>query len=211
MPSWLTGLLNLFGGGLSAIWNAFVNVIRSVDGYLEQRINQVQGFANNLYAGLFRLSAYITNFINRTYIPREQWIDGEFRLTSLAIITEIQNRKNADTDIRNWTNSQVSGARSFASSLFSGFVKWIISTIFGPLSKDVASVLDWILHEGAMLLDLITHPEKLLKLLWAFLFGSWLAFLLRYGPVVAAYLLRMWKPILPVVVQTLEDILTHVL
>lgn len=211
MPSWLQGLFNLFGGGLAAIWNAFVNVIRTVESYLEQKTAQAQNLANNVYAGLFNLSAYIARFINNTYLPREQWIDGAFRLVDVALVNEAQARKNADTDTRNWAGQQVDSARSFAQSLFNGFIKWILSTIFGPLSKDVATALDWILHEGAMILDLILHPEKLIKLLWAFIFASWLQFLVKFGPIVAAYLLRMWRPILPVVVTTLEDILTHIL
>lgn len=211
MLGWLGGLIGLFTGGLSAIWNAFVNVIRTVEGQSEQRDMGLQSEYNNLYAGLFRLSAYTTAFVNRTFSPWAKWVDGAIFNLSAYMNSNFAQVRNDIANTRSWASGQISAARSFAESLFTGFIKWIISTIFGPLSKDVAQALNWIFHEGAMILDLITHPEKLLKLLWVFIFGSWVTFLVKFGPIIAAWLLRMWKPILPVVVNVLEDILTHIL
>lgn len=211
MLNWLAGLLGFVTGAFQSLWNDIISVIRSVDGYLEKRIDNLQVQVNALIAGEWHLSAYIANFVSGAYANFVGWV--EIR-TGLMIVDYTAKFSRAETDLRStqsWVSSLISAAESLARSLFGNLTKWIISTIFGPLSRDIATALGWILKEGAYLLDLITHPEKLIALVLHYLFGVWVMLLIKYGPLAFAYGLKHWKSFLPTILTVTEDIIDHVL
>lgn len=211
MLNWLGGLLGLVTGAFQQLWDDLVNVVRNVDGYLENRIANLQAQVNALIAGEWHLSGYISSFITGPYNNFVGWV----QIRTGLMITDYTGKYNKlvseINSQRSWTASLVSAAESLAQSLFGNLTKWIISTIFGPLSRDVASALGWILKEGAYLLDIITHPEKLLALILHFIFGIWVQLLVKYGPIAFAWGLRNWKSALPTILSVVENIIDNVL
>lgn len=210
MLGWLSGLLGLVTGPFRQLWDDLINIIKSVEQFLENRQNVQQNDMNAVIAGLFRLSAYIVNFINGPYTNFVHWTENR---TDALAAQEARNYNALAGDInqtRSWAAGLIGAAESLARSLFGDLTKWIIGTIFGPLSHDIATALGWIANEGAMLLDLILHPEKLISILLKYLFGLWVELLVKYGPIVVSYGIKHWKMFLPVILRVLEEIINEI-
>jgi phage-related protein len=211
MPGWLAGLIGFFSGAFRELWNAVINVIRTLDGYLERRINAVQTQVNALIAGEWHLSFFISDFISGPFASFVKWT----QVRTATIITYFDGKYNDlarnINDIRSWVPGLVAAAEALARSLFGQLLKWVIDTIFGPLSRDIAKALGWIFKEGAWILDVLTHPEKLIALVLHYLFGAWVTFAIRYGPVMVSYGLRHWKTLLPTLLNIIENIIDHAL
>jgi hypothetical protein len=211
MLGWLQGLFGLFTGGLAAIWNAIVQVLQNIVNWTQQNLSDLYNRYNNLYVGLFRLSAYISNFITQTYVPTIAWLQGSIRLTvSWAQNNFVSLRGDLNAE-HSFAANGIGSARSFAQGLFSGFVKWVIGTIFGPLSRDVATVLGWILKEGAFLFDLLTHPDKLIKLLITYILSALITLISLFAKPLFLFFLAHWKSMIPELMTIIEDIIITVL
>lgn len=211
MLNWLAGLLGFVSGAFRQLWDDLIGIIRNVDGYLESRIANLQAQVNALIAGEWHLSDYIASFITGPYTNFVRWTQK--RTSDLAVQErDDYNRLVGNINqTRSWASSLFSAAESLAQSLFGGLTKWIISTIFGPLSRDIATALGWILKEGAYLFDIITHPEKLIALILRFIFGIWVSLLIKWGPIAFAWGLRNWKSILPTILSVIEHIIDTVI
>jgi hypothetical protein len=211
MLGWISSLLGFVTGAFQQLWDDLINIIKSVDGYLEGRVNNLQNQMNAVIAGEWNLSRYIANFVNGPYTNFVRWTEN--RTDSIVNYVNVKYNALAGdiNQTRSWTSGLVSGAEALARTLFGNLTKWIISTIFGPLSRDIATALGWILKEGAFLLDIITHPDKLIALILHYIFGLWVTLLIKYGPLAFAYGLRHWKSMLPTFLTVIEDIIFHVL
>lgn len=66
-------------------------------------------------------------------------------------------------------------AETFASRLVHDAIAWVQANVWTPLFKAISDAWQWITHEGAILFDYITHPDKLAALI----FDSLLALLER--------------------------------
>lgn len=207
MLGWLESLLGFVGGALKTLWDDLINIIRNVDGYLEQRINNIQAQVNALISGEWNLSSYIANFVNGPYTNLVRWTQSRTNALDQQERNDFNRLADGINSTRSWTASLVSAAESLAHLLFGNLTKWIIGAIFGPLSHDIATALGWIGKEGAYLLDIILHPDKLLSLILHFLFGMWIQLLVKWAPVVFAYGLRHWKSMMPTILNVVEEIL----
>ena len=50
--------------------------------------------------------------------------------------------------------------------------RWVTVHIYDPLARDFLQAWHWITHEGALVFDIITHPDKLVNLIWDALTGK---------------------------------------
>lgn len=208
MPGWLQSIVNFFGGGLSAIWHAFLNVINVVLGIESRDVNNALRYAASIAASLNSLRTAYDDFIRQSYIPLLQWlnttIDGIIAREAndynrlVNFINQLSHRSTQDITIL------ANGVQTDIAAL----IRWILSTIFGPLSKLIAQALAWIGKEGAYVFDLLTHLEKLADLIIAFLWSGWLLLFRKYAGQLVAFILHNWRAWLPGVLPVIEDIIT---
>lgn len=211
MLGWLDSILNFFTGGLRDIWNKLISVVRTLAGWTQDNLSALAARYNILYLGEFNLSSFIASFINRTYNPRQAWIDAIFK----QVINQERNDVNSVRGDLRGLEASVTGqfdSLSLGIALkFASLIKWIITTVAAPLISEIGRALGWIEQEGALLIDLITHPDKLLALLGKWLLEFWVTLFVKFSLPFARWLLGHWKPLLPTIVTVLEDIITHVL
>lgn len=207
MLGWLNSIVNFFTGGLALIWQTVLNVIKTVESYLEGRINIVQENVNITYGDVANLAKTFEIFTSVFYQPFTQWAE--------RAITELQNYVNtvaarlqgSINGLSAWATSQFDQLGSYIAGAILSLMKWIISAIFGPLSADIGKALAWIFNEGAYLFDVITHIDKLLTLVFAWLFANWSSLASKFGLLIVAWILANWRKTYPVIVTVLEDII----
>lgn len=207
MPGWLRDIVNFFGGGLAAIWHAFLNVINAVYQLLSGDIGNVLRYANALAAALRSLSTAFSDFVTFYYAPFVRWTEQTFNAQAkresddynrlVAFINALSHRATQDVTI----------VQEGVQSDIAALIRWILSAIFGPLSREIAQALGWIAKEGAYVFDLLTHLEKLADLIIAFLWSGWLLLFKKYAKQLVAFVLHNWRAWLPGVLPVIEDII----
>lgn len=211
MLNWLRGLFNRYGGALHNIWNDVVNLVMAVQGFDEAWLNQLLNIAFTLQADIRTVIGSFNGFLTGSYTTFVRWVQQQ--LFDINVRAD-EDYKHIGADIaalQARTNQQITVTQQTESSDIAGLIKWVLEHIFGPLSSQIAKALAWIENEGAYLIDLLTHADKLLAWLFAFLFKSWSTLLDKFGKLALAWFLGNWKLVAPLLVTILEDIITSVL
>lgn len=65
-----------------------------------------------------------------------------------------------------WAVREFARFRHWVAALFDAFRYWVINNIWKPLYKSLLAAWHWIDHEGSVLWFYITHPAKLVDLIW---------------------------------------------
>lgn len=211
MLNWLRSLINRVSGAEQRLWNDIINVIMAVQGYDEAWITQTWNFAQALLSDIRSVINFINSFIGNTYNPFSRWVQQQIFSIN---VREHEDYSQIGADIaalQSRTNQQVTIVQQNLSDGLSGIIKWILSHIFGPLSSDIAKILSWIAHEGAFMLDLLLHADKLLLYLLKFLGSQWQSLAGTYGKVVIRWFMANMRMLAPEIISVIEDIITSVL
>lgn len=208
MPGWLQAIVNFFGGGLAAIWHAFINVINVVLNIEGQDVRNLWNYVNRIASALNSLAGNYSFFLNHSYVPFLQWVNNTFNAQARRESDDYNRLVNFINGLSRQTNQNITILQDGISSDIAGLIKWILSAIFGPLSALVGRALAWIGKEGAYVFDLLTHLEKLAALILAFLFQGWLLLFQKYAKEIVTFVLRNWRSWLPGVLPVIEDIIT---
>lgn len=65
-----------------------------------------------------------------------------------------------------WAVREFMLVRHWVSELIDAVRSWVINDIWKPLDRSLLAAWHWIGHEGSILWFYITHPEKLVDLIW---------------------------------------------
>lgn len=208
MPGWLRSIANFFGGGLSAIWHAFLNVINAVWNVLTGDINDTLLYAQSVARSLDSLRRSFVFFVIFTYNPFVQWVVNTFNAVARRESDDYNRLVNFINNLARRTNQNITVIQDGVNADIAALIKWILSAIFGPLSAAIGRALAWIGKEGAYVFDLLTHLEKLADLLIAFLWQGWFLLFRKYAKQLVVFILRGWRGWLPGVLPVIEDIIT---
>jgi len=208
MPSWLKSVLNFFGGGLSAIWKAVVNLVNTTYQVLTGQIGDVRSYAESVAVSEHNLAETFTDFVSDFYAPFVQHTDGTFNDVGKRIDNNF-NTLNAKIDaLQKEHDTSITVVEQQESADYAALIKWVLSTVFGPLSSEIAQALAWIAKEGAYVYDLLTDLSKLADLVIAFLWTGWIALFQKYAKQVVIVILSDWKSWIPDLMPVIEDILS---
>ena len=211
MLGWLDSILNFFTGGLKDIWNKLIGVVRTLAGWTQNNISALQARYNQLFLGEWNLSTWIANFVNRTYNPRQIWIDAQLRNLANQERNDANGLRNDILGLKAYVTGQFDAESLFIAGKIAGLIKWVLTSVFGPLLSDVTHALAWIAKEGAYVLDLLTHRDKLAELLIGWLWIGWIGLFTKFFKPLVIYVLQRWKSLIPVIIPIIEDIIDHVL
>lgn len=211
MLTWLTNLLGLFTGALKTLWDDVINVVRALDGYVENKINWIRHEQEHQYNMIVSLSRAFSDFVTNFYAPFVTWVENTFNAQAKRENDDYNRLVKFINDLSRQTSQQITVVQQSSSNGLADLLKWVISHIFNPLFGDITKILDWIAHEGAYLLGLLASADRLLAWIFHYLFSQWSALLGKFGKLALIWFLRSWKTVFPVLVAVLEDIITTIL
>jgi hypothetical protein len=208
MPGWLSAIVNFFGGGLSAIWHAFINVINIVLSIINGNYNRQSNYSNKIAAALNSLTKSFVDFVVFAYNPFVNWVNQTVKALAKRESDDYNRLVNFINGLSHKASQDITIVQDNLSSDIAGLIKWILSVLLPPILRDIATALAWIAKEGAYVFDLLTHLEKLADLILAFLFKGWLVLFRKYSKPIVTFVIRNWRSWLPGVLPVIEDIIT---
>lgn len=211
MFGWLNGLLNRFTGGLSAIWNSFINVLQVLYGNVNNSINSVIAYANAIAAALRGVINDFNSFVVNDYYQ-----------FAVSIVTKIDNLTNALTrdynalltlihSIHGQDQQNITIVQDNLNNGLAALLQWVISHVFDPLFSDISGLLAWLARWGNWLVDILTHLEKLADLIMAFIWSGWLLLFQKYAKQIVLFIFHNWKSWIPSLLPIIEDIISAII
>lgn len=176
--------------GLSAVEKWIVKLLHAAYAYVDKLFNELRRAVDGVWTALENFGRSIRKFVLQVY-AYAKWIVihgipdvikwAEKELVSLTHDIE---------SLGKWALRQLDQLIKDIESAVKGVVSWVITHVFDPLKTDFLTAWHWITHEGALIYDLITHPEKLAALLAHYIWNSWLDLFKKFGPQIARWLVR---------------------
>lgn len=211
MLGWLNGLFNLFTGALSAIWNAVVNLVRTVYNWLDGAITTAWNDLTSLWNDVVNLADELRSFIVNSYNVFTQWVSHYFD----DVISWAQNLINGVnkyiSDVLSWANQEFNAVNNWVNGLFNSWYHWILSQVWDPLFNLASTAINWTEQQGAYVYDIITHPDKLVALVLAQVWSAWLSLTRQWAKPLMSFYLASWQLVAGELIPIIEDIISSVL
>src|SRR5260221_4933366 len=190
MPSWLKSLTGFFTGLFAPLWNKVLSLVTTVYRWLDKAVTVLRNDLDSLFADVFRFADSVSHFIYHTYNLFVNWVDKTFNDVIKWAGNWISKVEHYANGILAWVVQRIDSVSKWVTSLFNGLYKWIISNIWTPLYRDVTGAIRWIEHEGMFTYDLLTHPDKLVKLIIAYIWIAWLDLFRQFAKPITVYILQ---------------------
>lgn len=211
MLGWLNSLLNRFTGGLSVIWNSFINVLQVVYGNLSNSVNDGISYAQAVAAYVQRLSGDFNSFIVHDYNTFVTWTANSFSNLQGDMQRGFDRMQQIVDSFHNQDQQAIGVVQENLSNGLSGLIQWVIQHIFDPLFSDIGGLLAWLARWGNWLVDILTHLEKLADLIMAFLWSGWLVLFQKYAKQIVVFIFQNWKSWIPSLLPIIEDIISAIM
>lgn len=209
-------------GLINRIWGKFTSGIATVYHWVLNLIAVVYGYVNKLFDSISRYAVYVWRELQTFAHNVDVWITH----TVSWIINYIRSEANA---IVHWSIKIWDDLRAYAIAVYqwalkyfdyvinwvtanlAKFIKWIIQDVWIPLYSYFQSIATWVDRYGAWLLDIVSHPEKLVAWAMRYILSAWLSILRRWAGPVVRFLIQQSYRFLPDIVSLLEDVISKVL
>jgi len=211
MPSWLSGLVGLFTGTFHTLWGKVVSLVTTVYQWVDKGLTILRNDVTSVLGDVFRLADSVSSFVYNTYNTFVRWVDKTFSDVIKWASNEIATVEHYATDILTWATREFDSVNKWVTGLFDSIEKWVISDIWDPLYGSITGALAWIGHEGSFMYDLLTHPDKLVQLILAYVWSAWLDLFKQFAKPIVAYIVQNFKAVVPDLVSVMEDIITSIL
>ena len=185
----LKHILSWFSRTIKAVERWILKTIAAVYSYFDRIVTRLWHGLADVWKGLVAFSRSI-----------RKWAASVYHLILWII-------HKAIPDVISWALKQLRKVFNYAIAVYRTLVKWVdylitairkaisditqwvIKNIWRPLDNAITTAWHWITHEGTYILDLLTHPEKLVKLLAHWLWISWLDLIRQFARPIARWLL----------------------
>lgn len=211
MIAWLVGLYNRVYNKPIDLWNAVISTFITVYGFLASVNDVTIRSINAIYVGLWRLGLAWGSFATGTWPQFTQYVNNMFALLWRRIDKDRQDLINLVNDSQHQTNTTLTVIDQNLSNGLAGLLAWVIKNVLLPLTADIGRALAWIGKEGAYVFDLLTHLDKLVELLLAFLWSAWLGLVRKYAKQVILLILASWKTWIAELLPIIEDIIAAII
>jgi hypothetical protein len=206
-------------GFLAKIVHLITGSIDNVVRWVTSTIAAVYSYFDKLYTWLWHEEIVLSQTINR--FAAEAY---HYTLTVYNTVNAILNRLFADLwhllkhDFAvawswiTWLKREITYifdyVRKQAESLVSSIEQWVVSNIYDPLLNEIRALEHRILAPIVYAYDLVTHPDKLVKIIASYLWREWVTLLKKYSKPIARFLLHAMIGMAKELADLLEIIIT---
>ncbi|MGH9436815.1 MAG: hypothetical protein ACRD22_02730 [Terriglobia bacterium] len=205
-------------GFISRIYHDIIGDIHAVTAWVLRIIQAVYSYVDNLFRIAERYALDVWRALDAFARSVDRYVADVYRTLKGAILIVYH-------DIIRWATSAFNELRNafdyldrtlaktidfftkWITRIYHDITSWVVRDIWDPLYRSVSGALNWIANEGAYIYDLITHPEKLVKLLGSYLWSAWLDLLRGYARPVARWLMHAMMGLAHELTDLIERIL----
>lgn len=211
MSQIIQSILNFVTGSIGDVKRWITTLIAPVYDFIHRQIQAIENSISIVYNDLInwihtagnyldQLFAYIGKIANQIIPDLANWARDA-----------LNDLKNGINDLGNWVTNQLNNLINLIKRVSSDITQWVIKNIWNPLKNDIDGALHWIGHEGAFVYDLVTHPDKLVKLIGSYLWQESLNLIKKYSGPIARWLLRSMLSESSAFADVLETIISHLI
>lgn len=211
MLGWLQSIWDYVTGSLNDVRNWILSIISAVYSYIGRVINALEGFTQWVYNASIGLFWQAWNFASSVYTFAAWIVTHAIPDVVSWAWRELLRLGRAISDAWSWIISRLDWLVRYVESLVGDAVSWIIHNIWDPLWNHVQGIWKWIWREGAYMLYLLTHPDKLVTVLGGYLWRSWLDLLRRYSGPIGRFMARQMLGATRDIANVLELIISAML
>jgi phage-related protein len=211
MPGWLTSLIGVITGPFRDLWNKVVSLVTTVYRWVDQWVTVLYNDVTSVYNQLIKFADEVRSFVTGTFATFSRWVTHQFDTVLKWAESRLSAVEKYAGDILAWATREIAAVSKWVTGLITGVEHWVISNIWQPLYNDISGAVNWIEREGAYVYDLVTHPEKLVKLILAYVWLSWLALFTQFAKPIISYILHHLRSNIPDLVSVIEDIIASIL
>lgn len=208
MLNFINNLFKSVVNDVKAVWNWILKTISAVYSFIDREFQVVERYATDVYHYLDGLFHTAWNFIVQVYNYAKSIVDVVIR-DVVSWVTRIYNdvygfAKGVYEQLVQW----VDYLKHLIASAIDDVRAWIINDIWNPLFNSIKSALSWILHEGAMMYDLLTHPDRLAALLGSYLWRAGLGLIKAGAKPIARFFVHVMMGMAGEIADVLEAIIS---
>jgi hypothetical protein len=207
----LKSIWGVFTGGLSDVWHYILTLVSAIYSYIDKVYQQVSGNIVSVYHQLLTFSKQVGQWVTHEVSNLTNLIDFLVNRLYKWALTAIADLDNYAKDLYRWAFNEFHTVSNWVLGIIDQVRRWVLNDIWNPLYRDVSGAIGWITSKGAYVYDLLTHPDKLVALLAAYLLKAWLSILRTWGKPIARFILLQGKSLIPDLVSVIEDIIHSVL
>lgn len=180
--SWVTDAINSTWKSLQSLWNDVTNVWNQLVGFINKLSNEAWTWINNVANDIYKWAGQMLNDLWSYAKSVYYWALGEInKLYGL---------------VDGWINA---------------IYRWVQKEIWDPLVRLYNDIKNWAVQAFNKVWQYIEHPELLVQLIGAFLLRMWTQYVVRFGSVIARWLIHNMTNMAGEVFDMLETIISSVL
>lgn len=170
MLDWIRSVFNDIYNYIGRWASSLLNAIGSVWSFAQWIYNTLWGYISSVSNWAYNEAQSLWGFVNSVYNYARWLLDVVISGVRDFAVWVYHSAINLAMDIYHWAVGQVEWLKNLVTSLVDSAIRWVIQNIWNPLFADIRSAWNWIWNAGAWMWDVLTHPEKLAKILavWAF-------------------------------------------
>lgn len=190
MIGFIRRLFKSIVGDIKAVSRWVLKLIAAVYSYFDRIVAQIWRAAADIWKALIAFSHSIRKWALGV-VHDILWIVHKIIPAVTKWVLRIFNDlRSYAIDVFKWAQKAVNYLLGALRRAVDDITRWVIANIWHPLFSAITIAWSWITHEGAYIFDLVTHPDKLVKVLGKWLWQSWLDLIRQFAQPIAKWLLH---------------------
>lgn len=211
MLSFIAGIGNAITGAINDVKNWILRLIQAVYSFIDGEIDALGREILDVYNEAIALGRSV-----------EQYAVSIYTVLSSVITTGLHDVISWASNALNTLSSIVNAAihdieaglddvRNRILQAYHDIESWVMQNIWDPLWNFITTAIHWIENEGAFVYDLLTHPDKLVKLIASYIWQEWLTLLKTYAAPIGRWLLHSMIGLAGDLIDVFETIIAALL
>lgn len=177
-------------GDIKAVTHWVLKLIAAVYSYFDRVISRLWHAATDLWKALVAFSKSIRKWAVGVWHTILWIVDKVIPRVTKWVLRIFNDVLSYAVKVYKWALKWIDWLINAIRKAVNDITRWVIAHIWNPLFNAITTAWHWITHEGFYIFDLVTHPDKLIKVLGKWLWQSWLDLIRQFARPIAKWLLR---------------------